>query len=230
MEIQDTRTKERLEFAVDPEHSALRFSVVGLFVLVWIITYFVTNLVLPTEGLNLIAVIASFIITAVLMQQVERILKARWPSGRKLIATTEHIRLQNAGDIQQEIMPDQQVNVMLWRFKINKRSRIPKGWYVIACALEQEDIYLPFYTFVSPEDMEQFNSSGSFKQLINKKQMDHETTSGQMDMRLAGEQRRLHTAETARWMHGAEMRSEDFQQLLGYLQTQFPGWMPTIRR
>jgi len=229
MEIQDTRSQERLEFAVDPEHSALRLSVVGLFALFWIITYFVISVIIPTEGLNLIAIFISFIITAVVMQQVERILKERWPSGRTLVATPEHIRLQKADEVQQEIDTDQQVNVLLWRFKINKRSRIPKGWYMIACALEQEDIYLPFYTFVSPEDLEQLNSGGSFKQLITKKQMDKDTASGQMDMRLAGEQRRLHTAETARWMHGAEMQNEDFQQMLAYLQEQFPRWMPRIK-
>lgn len=230
MELQDTRSQERLEFAVDPEHSALRFSVVGLFALLWLITYLVTSLLVPTEGLNLIAVIISFIITAVLMQQVERTLKQRWPSGRTLIATPEHIRLQKGEEIQQEVATDQQVNVLMWRFKITKRSRIPKGWYMIACAVEQEDIYLPFYTFVSPEDLEEINRSGSFKQLVTKKQMDKDTASGQMDMRLAGEQRRLHTAETARWMHGAEMQAEDFQQLLAYLQAQFPRWMPKLNR
>ncbi len=111
----------------------------------------------------------------------------------------------------------------MWQFEITKRARIPKGWHMIACALEQDGVYLPAYTFVSPEDFESMERTGRFTKLLSKKELKSQGM-GQ-DMRLAGEQRRLHKAEAQRWMYGAEMTQADFSAYLDYLQNQFPQWM-----
>jgi hypothetical protein len=45
-------------------------------------------------------------------------------------------------------------------------------------------------------------------------------------LRVAGEQRRLLTAEQHRWHDGAEMQLSDFEQFIRRLQGQFPQWFP----
>jgi hypothetical protein len=128
--------------------------------------------------------------------------------------------------VQNDIDARQQVNVLLWRFQINRRSRVPKGWFMVACALEQDELYLPVYTFLSPKDLENIkNSTSHFILLQSQKEIKNQSNS---NMRLAGEQRRLHTAESARWMEGAEMTSSDFMILIQQLQEQYPQWMPSI--
>ena len=128
--------------------------------------------------------------------------------------------------VQNDIDANQRVNVLLWRFQINRRSRVPKGWFMVACALEQDNLYLPVYTFMSLKDLENIkNSTGHFTLLQSQKEAKKQ---GNDNMRLAGEQRRLHTAESARWMEGAEMTQADFMALIRQLQEQYPQWMPSI--
>ena len=48
------------------------------------------------------------------------------------------------------------------------------------------------------------------------------------DLRLAGEQKRLHSAEQLRWLQGGEMSREDFVACLRHLHERFPSWMPEL--
>ncbi|MBZ0304159.1 MAG: hypothetical protein K8J31_30770, partial [Anaerolineae bacterium] len=181
---------------------------------------------IPSEGLNILAVIIGFVLTAAVTQQIEKMLKIRWPSGRAVQIHDRHIQIVKRAKVEHEIDASQRVNVLLWRFKITRRSRVPKGWYMIACALEQDDHYVPVYTFISPADFDALKANPHFPLLQSKKEM--KADSGYSDMRLAGEQRRLHTAENIRWMDGAEMTTEDFKTFLRSLQEQFPQWMPSV--
>ena len=48
----------KLSMAVDPEHSGLRFTIVGLFVFFAILLYVIVSLLLPqTAGINIVGVI-----------------------------------------------------------------------------------------------------------------------------------------------------------------------------
>jgi hypothetical protein len=217
-----------VKIAVDNEHGALRFTVVIIFIIGWVISYIILNAAIPNEGLNLIAIIISFGLTAVVTQQIEKALKKRWPSGRTVQIDQNTIKIVSKDGEQQSIDGEKQVNVHMWRFVIKRRSRVPKGWYMIACALEQEDAYLPVYTFMSPEQFDALKNNSRFTTLVSQKEASKSTGVGQTDLRLAGEQRRLHTAENARWMNGAEMTADDFQNFIKQLQAQFPQWMPSV--
>lgn len=212
-------------FSVDAEHSGLRVSIVFIFIVIWIIVFSVLNSLMTSEGVNILAIVISFGATALLTQQVEKLLKMRWPSGRAVHVEPGHIRIVRKNQVQHEIDPGQRVNVLLWRFKIARRSRVPKGWFMVACALEQEDHYIPVYTFMSPADFDSLNAGPHFPMLQSRKELEKE---GRENMRLAGEQRRLHTAESVRWMEGAEMSNADFKQYIMRLQEQFPQWMPSV--
>jgi hypothetical protein len=215
-----------LTFPVDKEHGALRFSVVVIFLVCWFITYLIFNALIPNEGLNLIAIIISFALTALATQQIEQGLKRRWPSGRTVQIDHSNIQLADKNGTQQQIDPNKQVNVLMWRFTIKRRSRVPKGWLMVACALEQEEAYLPVYTFMSSEQFDLLKAANHFTVLVSQKESANKKGTAQTDLRLAGEQRRLHTAENARWMTGAEMTTEDFQSYIRRLQEYFPQWMP----
>jgi hypothetical protein len=212
-------------YSVDAEHSGLRISIVFIFIAIWAVIFFILNSLIASEGVNILAMVISFAVTALLTQQIEKLLKTRWPSGRAVEVEPGHIRIVKRNQVQHEIDPGQRVNVLLWRFKIARRSRVPKGWYMVACALEQEDHYVPVYTFMSPIDFDKLNAAPHFPMLQSRKELEKE---GRENMRLAGEQRRLHTAENIRWMEGAEMNNEDFKQFILRLQEQFPQWMPSV--
>jgi hypothetical protein len=218
-------TESSVVFTVDPEHAALRVSIVFVFIGVWIVLFAVLNGLIASEGVNFLAIVISFGITALLTQQIERVLKKRWPSGRAVEIDQQHVRIVKHQQVQHEVDATQQVNVLMWRFPVTRRARVPKGWYMIACALEQNDHYVPVYTFMSPDDFDRLDATRHFALLQGKKELEKE---GRDNMRLIGEQRRLHVAENIRWMEGAEMDAEDFKKFMMRLQEQYPQWMPSV--
>jgi hypothetical protein len=75
-------------------------------------------------------------------------------------------------------------------------------------------------SFVAPKQFEDMEDAKRYAILLSKKD---KTT--EQDLRLAGQQRRLHMAESYRWAEGAEMKSEDFIAFMTRIQTQFPSWI-----
>lgn len=226
--MENTLPEPNRAFQVDPEHNALRVSMVAIFMGIWVITFFALNAFIPSDGLNLIAFGGSLLVAAVVSRQVENRLKVRWPSGRKVIFNADGIQILHKETVQHAIKAGEPMGIVFWRFRIRRRTRVPKGWYVVACAIEQDDEYLPVYTFMSPDAVEAFNKQIRFPLLMTEKE---EKKSGvKQDMlRVAGEQRRLRQAEQHRWMYGAEMSDTDFQQFVEQLNEQFPQWMPLNR-
>ncbi|MEM6529263.1 MAG: hypothetical protein AAF653_13275, partial [Chloroflexota bacterium] len=100
--------------------------------------------------------------------------------------------------------------VLKWRFRISKRTRVPKGWYMVAVALEKDEEYIAVYTLMSPEVYKQFDPDTAFTML---EKPDKKATGD--SLRLAGEQRRLHKMESVRWHEGVEMTNEHF---MAYVQ------------
>jgi hypothetical protein len=223
-------SQSTLIIPVDSEHTALRFSIVGIFVVGWVISFLLLSLIFPSDGFNFLAVLLSLVITALVSQQIERQLKRRWPSGRSVRVDASGIRLLQNERPQESIDASQSANLLLWRFVVKKRSHVPKGWSMMACGLEQNGRYLPVYTFMSADDVNKLPISGKFTLLKGKKEEDEakKKQSGALaqrdDLWLAGEQRRLRQAEEQRWTQGAEMNSADFLAYLRQLQTQFPQW------
>ena len=217
-------------FPVDSEHGALRSAIFGLFFVIWVVGYLVVSALIPTEGLNIIAGIAGFGLAAVLVSLViEPHLRKRWPSGRVLQMDDQQIRLLKREQTQKAINAQEPMSILLWNFKIKqRRNRVPSGWFVMACALEQDDNYLPVYTLASPEQAEMLNAIARFSTLISDKENKAKNVR-QDTLRVAGEQRRLRLAETFRWTEGAELAYSDFEQFLTRLNNQFPQWMPFNR-
>jgi hypothetical protein len=209
-----------LRLPVDPEHGLLRLAVMLTFIVSGIGSYILLNVLLAqVPFINLIAIGAAVVIAMLTTRGVENGMKRRWPSGRYFEIAGDTLRLSSGDRVTREIDGSQHVNVLTWRFTINKRTRVAKGWYVVALALMQDDLYLPLYTFMSPEDFNEFALNEHFVVLAPSKSPE------QTDLRLAGQQRRLRTAEYARWNEGAELSRADFHTALEAMQSKFAAWM-----
>ena len=210
-------------FPLDPEHGALRTAMLLSFVLIWIVAFVLGDALLSVDGATIIALVAGFVVAALGAQRLERWLKPRWPSGRIVSIEDGHIRLLRRDQEQESLDVAQSINVLTWCFRISRRARVPKGWYMVACALEQDERYIPVYAFLSPEEYERLRAQGQFTLLHGRKQRKQDG-----DLRLAGAQKRLHSAEQVRWLLGGEMNADDFSGYLRHLQQRFPDWMPTL--
>ena len=208
-------------YPVDVELGGQRIFVPIIFIAVWIGGYILTAAIVRGEGLNLIAVLAGGVIAYGITTLAERQMKQMWPSGRAVTVDDDGVRLARKGQLEGEMRADQAINQLWWRFTVSRRSRVSKGWHMLACALEYEDTHLTVYTFIPPKDYEQYVRAKAFTQLASKKEI-----SGRTDLRLAGEQRRLRDAESRRWASGAEMRSEDFKRYVEEISNRYPEWMP----
>ena len=215
--------RQSVSYEVDREHIRLRLGVVVVFVALWCVGFALVNAVIPSAGLNIVAGLIAFVVAGIGGRLIEPRLKQIWPSGRNLTLDDQGARITHNGQLQTSISAAATANVYYWRFKIPRRGRMPKGWYVVACALQQDDTYLPVYTFASPDKAEQFNQITRFTELVSEKGKPNKAKAE--SLRAAGEQRRLHMAEEHRWHSGGELTNEDFEQFLRSLNGQFPLWI-----
>jgi hypothetical protein len=216
-----TSASTDLRFPVDSEHGGVRLAVLVAFLATAAVLFVVANTLIPSQGFNIIAGLVGFAGAVGVSRLVEPVIKARWPSGRKLEVNADSIRLTRHSQTQVEIGAFEPVHIHLWRFPIKRRARVPKGWYVMACALEQDDNWLALYTFAAPDQSANLAKDLPFPVLIppDSKQQSE-------SLRVAGEQRRLLTAEQHRWHDGAEMQLADFEQFARHLKERFPQWIP----
>ncbi len=234
----ESRPHDALRLPVDPEHAGLRLLVIAVFLGLAVLFYTLLDGAMPQAGpVNILALVAALLVSALLIQNLDGALKSRWPSGRRLEVTSDAVRILLKDSVQHQINAAQHVNVLTWRFEIPRRARAPKGWFVVALSLEQDGTHIPVYTFVSPDDLPNLPLSKRFTLLKNSRQQAADqraaaaaaaasATAARQDLRLAGEERRLRNAESFRWEHGAEMKHEDFVTYVQTLQARFPSWMP----
>lgn len=208
-----------IRLPVDPEHNALRFAILLCFIGVGVVAFLLSNALLASTDFGGLLSVGVALGAAILITRVVEIrLRKLWPSGRALELSPTRIRLLLREEAQRELDAAQHVNVLAWRFPINRRTRVPKGWYVVSLGLVQEETTIAVYTFMSPDDYQVLPNPDMFTVLVPSKKQD-------ADVRLAGQQRRLREAEIWRWHEGAELTKEDFTVVLDYLKTNFPAWM-----
>jgi hypothetical protein len=227
MEAVNEATEEKqgeFRLAVDTMHNGIRLAVMGTFLGGGIVGFVGGIALLP--NLLLIAAITGIATATGGAFAIEKVLKERWPSGRELLANSERIALTKHNKIEAVIDCQQHVNVLTWQFKIKKDSpRAKKGWHLVALALEQDDNYIIIYSAASPEEFENLPLSSSFTKLERKKKETKKKTKAVANMREAGEQRRLQTAEFVRGMDGGDINLDQFIEYIEFLQANYPQWM-----
>jgi uncharacterized membrane protein YeaQ/YmgE (transglycosylase-associated protein family) len=193
-------------YPADPEHGGLRFAFVLAFLGGGVVGFVVVNaLVNAASAFNVGGIIGGLIGAIVFTQVVDRAIRPRWPSGRVVEIDAQGARTKQQQTVQVDLKSSTPSTLLFWRFEIDKkRQRIEKGWWMLACAVEQADAVLSVYTFMSPKAFQELTDHARFVALTKPKD-DKES-----DLRLAGKQRRLRLAEEGRWQGGAELNAEDF--------------------
>ncbi len=214
--------QETLQLRVDPEHNGLRLGTVGLFVIVMVVTFFIANAVISSDGFNILAGLIGFGLAAIVTRLSDPFLKRMWPSKRGLQLDADGARMTLNNETQANIGAGATANVHYWKFKIPRRGRMPRGWYVVACALQQNDTYLAVYTFASPAQTEALSKIKQFTELHSEK--GKPSAAKAESLRLAGEQRRLRLAEEQRWHDGGELTITDFETFINRLNELYVRW------
>ncbi len=213
-------------YLLDREHGGLRTAVLLLFIAAGAAAFFISGALIQDVGLDLLSILIGRSVGAGAAYLGERILKRIWPSGRVLLIDTAGVRLLRHTQTEAEMRIDQPVTALLWTFKTPRRSKVPKGWSLLACALEHDDIQLTVYTLMSPRQVEGYQRAGRF-QLLKPRDRSAQTANPlRVDFSAESEQRRLREAEDLRWLRGAEMQPDDFIAYIDILFTHFPDWMP----
>lgn len=222
------QTTTKTVYHVDSEHGGIRFATMLLFLAGFLIGFFATNILIADAGINLLSVLVGILVATVVTMLGERQLKKVWKSGRVVIIDPESVEIQKKGVQETLVTRKDGVTAILWTFRINRRSRVPKGYTMFAVALERDDErHLTAYTFMSPAQTTAFEDAKRFKAIQSRKEEKNQANNAlREDLRAAGEQRRLREAENYRWLNGAEMTPDDFVAYFQRLDTEFSEWMP----
>jgi hypothetical protein len=216
-----------IRYPLDPEHWKLRAAVFGAFFVTALVVMLVSSVLFPSPGLNLLGVVAALVLGYFGSALAERLLKGRWHSARALVMDAQGLRIVNGKTAEQEVTYATAVTPLRWKFRISRRARVPKGWWMYACSLTGADKQLTVYTFMSPKDAEAFARDGQFVRLLSKKEREKAGEAPQ-SLRQAGEERRLREAEEHRWLAGGEMAPADFMSFLDRMDRRFEEWTPIV--
>ncbi len=213
---------DELIIPVDTKPNAIQLYAFLSFVLGAGIAYSVGSTLFELGWCSLIGVFFGVVGGVTASFVTEKGLNAVWVSDRFVHVSSTRIAFVFGGKESRSIDPTEKINVTAWHFTTRRRSRVPKGWIVAGFSLEQDDVYLPVYALIPPDELEKLESVALYRELKGSRR-DYKATE---DVRLAGEQRRLLMAETARSIDGVEMDPEHLDLLILHLQVHFPGWMP----
>lgn len=209
-----------IDFAVDIEHAGVRTVGCFTFLISSVVAFVILNSFIPNGGLIVVAV--SVAIAVALTYASDNLIKRFWPTNRYLQIMDDVIQLVKNDITQVQVDPNQNVNLLMWHFEASRHPRVPKGWYVVANALEQDGEYVITYSIASPDDFESLPLSRLSTRYTRKKDKSDENR----DLRKAGAVRRIAQAEFHRGEFGAEMSLEDYQDYLNYLIDTYTTWMP----
>jgi len=214
-----------LSLPADPEPTSLRLTLVGILFGGAVVGYLLTFLIFPnSSGCSPLSLIVGVIAGALLMQGAEAVLKPRWDSKTSLELSPQQLNIRKRERELQAINPDNQPRLHMWRFEVKRAGRVPKGWFMVGLAVEDNDIILPSYTLMSPEQLEILPYGEHFTQLVSRDEI--KRADGDM-MRISGLQRRLLKAEAARDLHGVEIEYDNLLIYIDWIKVHFPEWLPT---
>ncbi len=205
----------------DRFHPGVRLAALAIWFGAIALIYFTGNLLFSLAGGALTG--ASFLVLtlgAMLLAQPvarwgERLLIARWPSGRAVQLGAGALTLhEKSGAVRIDLR--QKVNYWRWRFVIRRTrgGRVPNGHACMAARLAQNEAAVSVYAFLSPKQTEALAARYPFYELRAPSDKDRPLLGGRDAMYLA--------AEKARWESGAEVDPADFETLLDYLAGSVP--------
>ncbi len=205
-----------IRYAVDRNHAGVRGAtlltmLVSALLSIFVIVPAVASILRLSSALQTVAYL---IITAALTVgatwAVERLLTAKWPSGRWIAVEDEGVSLLQKSS-RMQLRWAEPVRITTWYFEIrNGRAWVPKGWYCTACQLSQNERSITAYAFMRPTQSNLLAGWSSFEQLLPK-------ATGRQPEHMDGQQG-LRQAESERWENGVEMQSDDFRSFVALVR------------
>lgn len=164
----------------------------------------------------------AIVLAALLVQIGERFIKPNWTSGRHIELTDYDFTLVDQRGRRNEQYTfnfAQDLKVDGWYFEIlERRHRVPKGWYCTAAQFTQDEQEVIVYTFVNSEEVNEIkNFIQLFEQLERTKNKLAQSGQRISDVRLATRQKYLRALEDKRWEDGAEVTPDDFKKLMQHV-------------
>ncbi|MFC1959839.1 hypothetical protein ACFLYO_03930 [Chloroflexota bacterium] len=215
----DETTMQRLP--VDVEHTGIRVVVPALafgtlLLVLWGGPVLLNLLNLSDTFLRGVLLPLAIIGAIVVAFASDTLLKQKWTSGRELLVDDRYLIFRERKQPDHIILWTERINVLAWRFTVARRGRVPKGHYCLAVQLLQDDRQITAYTFYDPKHFDQLLAGDAFTPLAPRSSLDDE----RLNLRVAGQQRRLFQAENERWREGAELTSDHFVELWQIVQGQ----------
>ena len=206
-------------YPLDVEHLGIRIAVPLLALVALLLAWWLVPMLL--EALGLRSTLVGFLQLPLIVGAAiggaylgDRLLKGRWLSGRELRLDDASLVMQEKDGTQKHIAFDERVNVLAWRFTVARRGRVPKGYVCLALQFLQDEQLVTFYSFVNPKQVDSLPNVEAFTPLAGRSTLKDE----RLNMRVAGQQRRLLQAEDERWRQGGELTPDDFADLWARLQ------------
>ncbi|HEC23322.1 MAG TPA: hypothetical protein ENI95_10445 [Chloroflexi bacterium] len=223
----------KVVYRVDAGHLGVRVAVLLTMVLgSWLGLFVVMPAILSLLSLTglpelCVSIVGGVGLGVLLSWLVERLLRRIWPSGRWLEVDDQQITLHERSGETVSINWQGRINVLSWYFVIRRgRALAPRGWYCLACRLNQEENIITPYTFVKPSVAETLPQWAAFEELISRK---YAPRRGQeYQLKKVAEQGQLRNAEKDRWDEGAELLPEDFFALVAMLDARVSDWPPEV--
>jgi uncharacterized protein (DUF58 family) len=156
-----------ITYPVDIEHNGIRLAGCGSFLVVTGLIFIISNALFPQA--TLFFALVSVLLGAFATYGIDVFLRGRWLSGRELHIDEQNVILRKNDNVEVAIQREQHANIIYWRFTVPRTGRVKKGWYVVACALQQDDDYLVVYSFCDPDTFEEMPHNHLFTRLEKRK-------------------------------------------------------------
>lgn len=213
------------ELPADRFHGGVRLGTLLAWFAAIILTYLLLRwlagwLLGGVEGLgSLLVIVLAVVLAQPLALLAERLLVARWPSGRALrLEPNALVWRDRTQPLTLEL--GQTLNYWRWRFVIKRRrgGRVPTGHHLFALRLVQGEGELNLYTFLPPAGAEALGARYSFYELRRPSDTERSPLGGRDAVFLS--------AENSRWESGAELQAADFEALLAHLAGRLGDFAP----
>lgn len=229
---------EQTVFHLDPEHSGVRYAIIAILLVSFIIAFALMNVLLGVIAPELnttviLACLAALPISLLFSAIGEWYLKRTWHSGRKLIVDPQTITLRLPDEKDKQIDRQKKVNQIWWRVPLSgyarggRERRIPSKWSCVAGQLQQDETRVVAFCYARPGRLDQWLSYYEFVRL-NPEDVYNTSFRARLGSPLrpelpaeviAGQQGRYWLAERNRWGIGVELTEDDFEEFLELIRS-----------
>lgn len=205
---------------VDTEHIGIRLLVPFLTVAGLIGGFMLGSAILqevaPSVSGLCLGIPMALVVTGVLLEFTDKLIKPRWSSGRHLVHDHQLTLVDNRkGKARETVFNwNEPLVSTMWYFEVpTRKARVPQGWYCTSLRLAQNDTQVVIYTFMSPEQAREVTGFHQHFLLLSKQKstgLSQSAINSKSEIQQSARNKRLREYENERWHDGAEISAEAF--------------------